>query len=269
MADERTRLKYLLQAKKDTSTITSKFAQAITTLTQSWTTLQSSSVVSMSDYDAVSLQSWLDASSILGTTISIDKVAMIQRDQSQAIRTTVEESKQSYHEKQAKLRQIQGQGQELRTNLKLLETRNTELETQKTQAQTVINTYNLEQLQTYKSEKLSIIQQINELEFAIDYDAFDENVEDLAQAYVYVSKLTQQGKELQLQISNIQTQIKSVEDRQQLEINNHQAKIIDLDQQITQKDEQIKLKQEKLDIAHKFYCVKIEADCPFVAQINE
>lgn len=269
LAEEKIKLKYLLQAKKDTSWIATKFDQGITTLKQSWGRLQSSELINIADHDGQSLQFWLDASSILATTISIDKVSMIQRDQSAQIRSILEWSKQQYHELQAQLTQLKQQKAEFINQNSQLVIEQVRIEKEQEQAQTVIKTYNLEQLQTYKSEKLSIIQQINELEFAIDYDAFDENIEDLAQAHNYVTKLTQQGKELQLQITNIQTQTEGIQHRQELEITNHTAKIVWLDGQITQFDEQIKLKQEKLDIASRFYCIKIEADCPFVSQINE
>jgi hypothetical protein len=60
----------------------------------------------------------------------------------------------------------------------------------------VIQTYNADQLQTLKTEKLNLIQEINNVEFSLNYDVFDKQVEDMVQAYEYVTKLTQQGKEL-------------------------------------------------------------------------
>jgi seryl-tRNA synthetase len=132
----------------------------------------------------------------------------------------------------------------------------------------VIQTYNGEQLQQLKSDKLLLIQQINEIEFSIDYDVFDEQVEDMMQAYEYVTKLTQQGKELQLQIAHIDTQIKALQDTEALQLANQKSKIETLNIQIKQLDEQIMMKQQKLDISRTFHCSKIDASCPFIDQIS-
>jgi DNA repair exonuclease SbcCD ATPase subunit len=267
--EEKTKLKYLLQAKKDTSALTSKFTQAISTLRQSWWSIHSNSIISMVDYDWSVVDQRLEDSSMMWTTIAIEQVSLIQRDQAGAIRSALEWHKQHYHQAQAQLDQITNQKLEITMQIEQLATRNSQLDTQLQHIDATLATYNTEQLQHLKTEKLTLIQEMNNLEFAIDYDSFDMPVEDLTQAYEYVTKLTQQGKELQLQIAHIDTQIKALQDTEALQIANQKAQITTLDMQIKQLDEQITLKEEKLWIASRFHCIKIEADCPFIMQIND
>gem|GEM_PF-481638 len=103
LGEEKMRLKYLLQAKQDTSIITTKFDQAIATLKSTWTSLNTNELVDMNDYDGATIQHWIDESSILGTTISIDKVALITRDQQAVIRASLEQHTTRYHQLQAQI----------------------------------------------------------------------------------------------------------------------------------------------------------------------
>ena len=266
--EEKTKLKYLLQAKKDMSSVSLKFTQLITSLRQSYDWILTNAMISVVDYDGDILTQWLEYSSMMGTTIAIDQVIMIQRDQADAIRNALEWHKQQYHELNAQLTQITNHKLQITKKLEELVTRNSQLATEIQQYDTTLSKYNTDQLQSFKTQKLTFIQQINDLEFGINYDVFDEQVEDLQQAYEYTTRLTQQGKELQLQAIHIGTQIKGVEDMMQLQVTNHTTKLQDLIQQLDQLNKQISLKEEKLWIASKFYCVKIEADCPFVEQIS-
>lgn len=266
--EEKTKLKYLLQAKQDTSVITGKFAQAIDQLSVWWKQLSDSTLVDLAMYEWASVQSWLYDSSVLGTTISIDKVAQLSWAHQDQIRAWLETHKWAYHTVQAQLAQSSKLKAQSEQQHKEVEMKIAQLSKELAQHDITLKTYNSEALQWLKSDKLTLIQKINDLEFAIDYDAFDANVEDLQQAYEYVTGLTQTGKELQLQMTNIQTQITALQDKKQTQITNHQSQLDNLDKQLAQFNQQISVKQEKLDIASKFYCVKIEADCPFVEQIS-
>jgi DNA repair exonuclease SbcCD ATPase subunit len=266
--EEKTKLKYLLQAKKDTSAIASKFVQAINVLKQSWWSVSSSDIVAMSEYGGQVISEWLEHSSVLWTTIAIDQVSMIKWDRLTDIRQALEWHKQQYHEVAAHMTQLKQQIANRKSQIATFEQQSTTLKQQISDYSTTLSTYNTDQLQQLKTQKLGLIQAINDLEFAINYDVFDEQVEDLQQAYEYTTKLTQQGKELWLTQSHLVTQIKWVEDMMQLQSTNHQSQIQTLEKQLDQIMQQITIKEEKLWIASRFYCVKIEADCPFVEQIS-
>ncbi len=267
--EEKTKLKYLLQAKKDMSSASLKFNQSIASLRQSYDWISTNTTVSLAAYDGDMLTQWLEHSSMMGTTIAIDQVATIQRDQATSIRTALEWHKQQYHQAQAQIDQIEQQIINQKSQITAFEKEIIICENKIAQYDTTLLTYNTDQLQTLKTQKLNLIQQINDLEFAINYDVFDEQVEDLQQAYEYTTRLTQQGKELQLQTSHIDTQIKALQDTEQLQITNYKAQVAALDMQIKQLDEQIALKQQKLDVARTFHCAKIDANCPFIDQISE
>ncbi len=266
--EEKTKLKYLLQVKKDTSSLSTKLTGLIAQLKQQWNMMTRSDYYEKSDLDKW-LSQWLDDSSLLGTDIAFDTLLPIDRVRSSALDQALEWHKNNYHTVVAQLSQAKIQEVEFVTRNSQLAAEFVQITKELEQIAGVIQTYNGEQLQELKSDKLLLIQQINEIEFGIDYDVFDEQVEDMVQAYEYVTKLTQQGKELQLQIAHIDTQIKALQDTEALQTANQKSQIVALDEQLSQLGHQIVLKEEKLWIASRFYCVKIDADCPFISQIND
>ncbi len=266
--EEKTKLKYLLQVKKDTSSLSTKLTGLIAQLKQQWNMMTRSDYYEKSDLD-IWLSQWLDDSSLLGTDIAFDTLLPIDRVRSSVLDQALEWHKTDYHTVVAQLSQAKIQEVEFVTRNLQLVTEVTQTTKELQEIREVIQTYNGEQLQQYKSDKLFLIQQINEIEFGIDYDLFDGQVEDMMQAYGYVTKLTQQGKELQLQIAHIDTQIKALQDTEALQTTNQKSQIVALDEQLSQLGQQIVLKEEKLWIASRFYCTKIDADCPFISQIND
>lgn len=267
--EEKMRLKYLLQAKQDTSIITTKFDQAIVTLKSTWSALNTNELVNLNDYDGVTIQHWIDESSILGTTISIDKVPLIARDQQAPIRASLEHHTTRYHQLQAQITHLTQQVKDQQILVGQSSTKQSQLIQQILQHESTLASHKPEELQWYKSDKLLLIQQINDLEFGINYDVFGDDIADLTQAYEYLNGLVQQGKELQLKLDNNTNQIASGEERLKLQATHAQSTRKNLEDQIAWLHTQITSKQEKLEISSKFYCVKIEADCPFVDQIAQ